>query len=74
MPFAALPEVAGRGTVVVMENLGHEAYAFVETAEGRLCLRLDRGTVVRHGDVVQVEPLVDACHLFDTGTGQRIAA
>jgi ABC-type sugar transport system ATPase subunit len=37
------------GTIDVIENLGHETYVFVDTADGRICLIVDREQRPRPG-------------------------
>jgi multiple sugar transport system ATP-binding protein len=61
------------GTIGVVENLGHETYVFVETADGRLCVLQDRESRPRTGDAVRLSVRQANVHLFDTGTGMRLA-
>jgi multiple sugar transport system ATP-binding protein len=61
-----------RGTIDVIENLGHETYVFVETTEGRICLVVDRTLRPRAGDAVALSVLAQNVHLFDAQTGLRI--
>ena len=61
------------GTIGVVENLGHETYVFVETADGRVCLLVDRARRPRQGDAVRLAVRAAHVHLFDPATGQRIS-
>jgi multiple sugar transport system ATP-binding protein len=74
-PEHLLPDDAGSiaGRVSVVENLGHYAYAFVETADGRLCVLLDRSRPVRSGDAMRLAARAGQVHLFDPATGLRRA-
>jgi multiple sugar transport system ATP-binding protein len=60
------------GKIGVVENLGHETYVFVETADGRLCVALDRDRRPRAGDAVRLSVRPEHVHLFDAGTGARL--
>jgi multiple sugar transport system ATP-binding protein len=60
------------GTIGVVENLGHETYVFVETADGRVCVLQDRETRPRAGDAVRLSVREGSVHLFDAGTGMRM--
>jgi multiple sugar transport system ATP-binding protein len=62
------------GRIAVVEHLGHETYVFVETADGRLCLALDRDRHPRTGDAIRLSPHPEHVHLFDAATGERIAS
>jgi multiple sugar transport system ATP-binding protein len=64
-------ELAGR--INVVENLGPETYVFVDTADGRICLVLDRTQRPKPGDAVRLSVRAPHVHLFDTETGARIA-
>lgn len=59
------------GTVAVVENLGHEGYVFVDTADGRVCVLVDRSLRLRPGDAVRMDVASDLIHVFDTDTGNR---
>ncbi|MEO8134967.1 MAG: sn-glycerol-3-phosphate ABC transporter ATP-binding protein UgpC [Betaproteobacteria bacterium] len=59
------------GTIGVVENLGHHTYVFVETADGRLCLLLDRSRRPRTGDAIRMSVRPGQVHLFDPATGLR---
>ena len=61
------------GTIGVVENLGHQTYVFVETADGRVCLLVDRARRPRQGDAVRLAVRAAHVHLFDPATGQRIS-
>jgi multiple sugar transport system ATP-binding protein len=60
------------GTVQVIENLGHETYVFVETAEGRICLVVDRDRRPRVGDAIRFSVRPERVHLFDAASGLRM--
>ena len=68
------PTGALRGTVSVVENLGHETYVYVDTADGRLCVLADRSLRLPPGAPVSLAPALQALHLFDAPSGQRIDA
>jgi len=57
----------------VIENLGHETYVFVDTADGRICLIVDREQRPRPGDAVCLAIRPEHVHLFDSQTGLRLA-
>jgi ABC-type sugar transport system ATPase subunit len=61
------------GTIGVVENLGHQTYAFVETPDGRLCVLLERTLRPRVGDAIELEVRPEHLQLFDAGTGSRLA-
>ena len=42
------------GTIDVIENLGHETYVFVDTADGRVCVVVDRALRPRTGEAVRL--------------------
>lgn len=65
------PAAAGvQGTVTMVEELGSDSFAYVETPYGQL---VARGAEPRIGAVVSIAPVADAhVHYFDTSTGQRI--
>ena len=60
------------GTVQVIENLGHETYVYVETADGRICLVVDRDRRPRVGDAVRLSARPERVHLFDAASGYRM--
>ena len=60
------------GTIGVVENLGHQTYVFVETADGRICVLQDRDSRPRAGDAVRLSVRPGSVHLFDGGTGMRL--
>jgi len=60
------------GTIDVIENLGHETYVFVDTADGRLCLVVDRARRPRTGEAVRLAIRPEHVHLFDAETGLRL--
>jgi len=62
------------GTVSVVENLGHETYIYVDTADGRVCVLAERSLRLPPGAAVSLAPVVEALHLFDAPSGQRIDA
>jgi multiple sugar transport system ATP-binding protein len=62
------------GRIDVIENLGHETYVFVDTADGRACLVVDRARRPHVGDTVRLMVRPEHVHLFDAGTGLRLAA
>jgi multiple sugar transport system ATP-binding protein len=62
------------GRVDVIENLGHETYVFVDTADGRMCVAVDRARRPRTGDTVRLSVRPEHVHLFDAETGLRLAA
>ena len=43
-----------QGTIDVVEHLGHETYVFVDTADGRVCLVVDRALRPRAGEAVRL--------------------
>jgi len=61
------------GTIGVVENLGHQTYVFVETADGRVCVLQDRESRPHAGDAVRLSVRPANVHLFDTGTGMRLS-
>ncbi len=63
-----------RGTVSVVEHLGHETYVYVDTADGRLCVLAERNLHLPPGAPVTLAPAVQGLHLFDAASGQRIEA
>jgi ABC-type sugar transport system ATPase subunit len=69
-------EVAEAGTlggkIDVVENLGPETYVFVDTADGRVCVVLDRARRPRPGDEVKLAVRPEHVHLFDPETGLRL--
>jgi multiple sugar transport system ATP-binding protein len=65
-------EGALRGTVSVVEHLGHETYVYVDTADGRLCALVGRALRVAPGATVALAPAAEALHLFDRASGQRL--
>ena len=62
------------GTVSVVENLGHETYVYVDTADGRVGVLADRHLRLPPGAPVSLAPALEALHLFDAASGQRIDA
>jgi multiple sugar transport system ATP-binding protein len=62
------------GRVNVIENLGHETYVFVDTADGRVCVVVDRARRPRTGEAVRLSVRPEHVHLFDAETGLRLAA
>jgi multiple sugar transport system ATP-binding protein len=60
------------GTIDVVENLGHETYVFVGTAEGRLCLVVDRDRRPRVGENVALAVDPVRVHMFDAASGARL--
>jgi multiple sugar transport system ATP-binding protein len=69
------PGVGGplAGTISVVENLGHQTYAFVETVDGRLCVLLDRSLQPRLGDAIELDVRPGHVHLFDAASGASLA-
>jgi multiple sugar transport system ATP-binding protein len=63
-----------QGTVSVVEHLGHETYVYVDTADGRLCVLAERHLRLPPGAPVSLVPALQALHLFDAPSGQRIDA
>ena len=61
-----------RGTVSVVENLGHETYVFVDTADGGICALVDRNLRPRPGDAVKLDVAPECIHVFDTASGSRL--
>ena len=61
-----------RGTIDVVENLGHETYVFVGTGEGRLCLVVDRDRRPKVGDAVRLAVDPSRIHVFDAASGARL--
>jgi multiple sugar transport system ATP-binding protein len=61
-----------RGTIDVVEHLGHETYVFVDTADGRVCLVVDRALRPRAGEAVRLAIRSEHVHLFDAETGLRL--
>jgi ABC-type sugar transport system ATPase subunit len=74
-PEHLVPDDAGpiAGRVGVVENLGPATYAFVDTADGRLCVLLERGRQPRVGDAVRLAVAAGQFHLFDPASGRRRA-
>jgi multiple sugar transport system ATP-binding protein len=62
------------GKIDVIENLGHETYVFVDTADGRVCVIVDRAQRPRAGDAVRLAVSPSHMHLFDAETGVRLAS
>ena len=62
------------GTVSVVENLGHETYVYVDTADGRVGVLAERHLRLPPGAPVSLAPALEALHLFDAASGQRIDA
>jgi multiple sugar transport system ATP-binding protein len=62
------------GSIGVVENLGHQTYAFVETPDGRLCVLLDRSYHPRVGDAIALAVRPGHLHLFDAASGATLAA
>ena len=60
------------GTIDVVENLGHETYVFVGTADGRMCLVVDRERRPRVGEAVMVGVDPARVHVFDAASGARL--
>jgi multiple sugar transport system ATP-binding protein len=60
------------GTIDVVENLGHETYVFVGTAEGRMCLVVDRDRRPRVGENVALAVDPARIHVFDVASGARL--
>jgi multiple sugar transport system ATP-binding protein len=60
------------GTIDVIENLGHETYVFVQTADGRICMVVDRSRRPRAGDNVKLAIRPERVHLFDAEGGTRL--
>jgi multiple sugar transport system ATP-binding protein len=75
-PEHLVPDEAGpiRGSIGVVENLGPQTYAFVETADGRLCVSFDRDRRPRVGDAIRLSARAGHVHLFDAGSGARLGA
>ena len=63
-----------RGTVSVVEHLGHETYVYVDTADGRVGVLAERSLRLPPGASVSLAPALEALHLFDAASGQRIDA
>jgi multiple sugar transport system ATP-binding protein len=61
------------GEVGVVESLGHESYVFVDTADGRLCVLVDRAFRPRPGDAIRLAVRPGQVHVFDAATGRRAA-
>ena len=61
-----------RGTVSVVEHLGHETYVYVDTADGRVGVLAERSLRLPPGAPVSLAPALEALHLFDAASGQRI--
>jgi multiple sugar transport system ATP-binding protein len=59
------------GEVGVVESLGHETYVFVDTADGRFCVLVDRSVRPRPGDAIRLAVSAAHVHLFDAATGRR---
>jgi multiple sugar transport system ATP-binding protein len=72
--LAITADGALHGTVSVVENLGHETYVYVDTADGRLCVLAERSLRLPPGAPVSLAPAPGAPHLFDAASGQRIDA
>lgn len=63
-----------RGTVSVVEHLGHETYVYVDTADGRVGVLAERHLRLPPGAAVSLAPAQEALHLFDAPSGLRIDA
>ena len=75
-PEHLVPDPAGpwQGRVIHVENLGPDAYAYLDIgASDPLAVRLPGGTEVAPGARLRLAPLADHLHRFDA-QGQRIAA
>ena len=71
--LAIAAEGSLHGAVSVVENLGHETYVYVDTADGRVCVLADRSLRLPPGAAVSLAPSLQGLHLFDTASGQRVA-
>ena len=67
------PEGALRGRVVRRESTGADAFLEVETANGRLAVRVAAEEPARAGDLVALELPGDAMRRFDPRTGLAVA-
>ncbi|PPK64100.1 ABC transporter ATP-binding protein [Actinokineospora auranticolor] len=68
------PDAAGiRGVVRTVENLGSEEVAHCVVGDERLCLRGARPLGLHAGDPVHLTAAPENLHLFDPGSGRRLA-
>ena len=61
------------GTLSMIEPTGPETYLTASTALGRLTARVPGNVGLRVGDAVHLQWAPAQLHLFDAGTGQRLA-
>jgi multiple sugar transport system ATP-binding protein len=61
------------GTLSMIEPTGPETYLTASTALGRLTARVPGNVSLRVGDAVHLQWAPAQLHLFDAGTGQRLA-
>lgn len=62
------------GTIEAMENLGHEKLWFLATENGRVVARTRDSAQHAIGDTISLRFPEERLHLFDSATGERIAA
>ncbi|WP_062225972.1 ABC transporter ATP-binding protein [Aureimonas frigidaquae] len=61
------------GTVSIVERLGSQTFAYVETDGGAtLSVQFPRTSAVAVGERLRLSGAPDHVHLFDPGTGQRL--
>ena len=61
------------GELAVAERLGSQTYGYLEVGEARmLTVEFPRNTPISVGERIYVRPDMDAIHLFDTASGQRL--
>jgi multiple sugar transport system ATP-binding protein len=61
------------GTLSMLEPTGPETYAMVETAAGVLTARLPGQVLFKVGDPVRLDWKAERAHLFNAGSGARVA-
>ncbi len=62
------------GSVRLIEHVGSDAYAEVETPSGRVVARTRSDTLLQPGDTVRVDADPAKIHLFDQKSGDRLRA
>ncbi|MFD1380318.1 ABC transporter ATP-binding protein [Fodinicurvata halophila] len=60
-------------TVDVVEAMGDQDHVFVHIGDTRICAVFHERLSLRPGDQIQLMPDLERVHLFDQGTGLRVA-
>lgn len=61
------------GKLAVAERLGSQTYGYLETGDARmLTVEFPRETTISVGDPIHVRPNLNALHVFDGSSGQRL--